>query len=170
MKADRDREGKLDHRRHTPRGDVFHPLTEHGVSRQVQLPRQRRVKIHAVAAVRPVVGQIVRIDQLLDILPRTNMPQLFPPLLRQDLAVSIGGLVPGQAEIADRRNQRCQGDHQDDQRAQADDPGRIVSSLHAGFPIICGGWAAGRPDRGLDGNRFSGHRGLGFVHARWSGS
>ena len=57
VKADRDREGKLDDRRHPPRGDVFHPVTEKGVGCQVQLARQRRMKIDAVPAVRPEVEQ-----------------------------------------------------------------------------------------------------------------
>ena len=62
MKADRDREGKLDDRRHPPRGDVFHPMTENGVGRQVQLARQRGVKIDAVPAIRPEVEQGERIE------------------------------------------------------------------------------------------------------------
>ena len=46
--ADRDRQRELDDRGHPPRRDVLHPRTEQGMSREVQLAGQRRVKVDPV--------------------------------------------------------------------------------------------------------------------------
>ena len=110
MKADRDRQGKLDNRRHSPRRDVFHPMTEKGVGRQVQLACQRGVKIDAVPSIRPVVEQVERVERLLDVTPGMDLAHLLPPLDREHLAVTVRRFIPGQPEIADRRHQCRQGD------------------------------------------------------------
>ena len=106
VKADRDREGKLEHRRHSPRRDVFHPVTEKRVSRQIQLARQRGVKIDAVPPVWPEVKQCERIERLLEVSPGVHMAHLLPPLGREQLAVTVCRFIPRQPEITHGRNQR----------------------------------------------------------------
>ena len=60
----RDRQAVFTHRSQPARRDVFHPVLECRMRQQAQLPCQRRVKIRAVAAVRPVVDQRIGIEQV----------------------------------------------------------------------------------------------------------
>ena len=131
MKADRDRERKLDHRCHPPRRDVFHPVAEDCVGRQVQLASQRRMEIDAESTVRPVVEQRDGVEQVLQLTRSAHLPELLPPLGRHHLAVPIGRLVPGQAEVTDRRNERDQHHDQDGQR-----PGDAFPRRQGGTALV----------------------------------
>ncbi len=75
------------------------------MSGQVQLAGQRRVEVDSESRVRPVVEKRFRIEQAADLGPRPGMGELVPPLGRHDLAVSVGGLVPGEADVARGRYQ-----------------------------------------------------------------
>ena len=119
MEADRDRQGELDDRRHPPRRDVLHPAAEERIRRQVQLAGQRRMEVDPVSAVRPVVEQSCRGRAAPGPPPRSaTCAQLLPPLGRHDLAVPVRRLVPGQAEVARRRDQGGQRDRENSQRGQ----------------------------------------------------
>jgi len=105
-------------RRHPPGRDVLHPMTEEDVSGQVQLAGQGRMEIDAEPPVRPIVQKRHGVEQLVDLTPRTRATKLLPPLDRHHLAVSIGRLIPGQAEIAGRGDHRDHRDRPDSQGGQ----------------------------------------------------
>src|SRR5208337_570460 len=62
--------------------------------------RRAGMKIDAEPGVWPVVKEGFRIKQAAGLSPGPGMSELVPPLGRRDLAVAIGGLVPGQADVA----------------------------------------------------------------------
>ena len=76
------------------------------------------MEIDTVPPVMPVIQQVRGVDQLPDVGPGMNATELLPPLHRDQLAKSVGRLVPGQAGVANARDQCRQGNRQDGQRCQ----------------------------------------------------
>ena len=75
-------------------------------------------KLMPYLAVGPVVEERVGIEQAADLAPGPGLGELLPPLGRHDLAVPIGRLVPGQADVARGGHQGDESDRKDQQRCQ----------------------------------------------------
>src|SRR5947209_1957860 len=67
------------------------------------------MKVDPVAPVGPVIKQRLRGQDRLDVTPAPTPGEPLPPLLGDFLAIAIGGLVIGQAEVGGGRDQEGEG-------------------------------------------------------------
>ncbi len=87
------------------------------------------MEVDAVTAVGPVEEERVRLNESVQLVGVTSFSEPFPPLRRADLAEPIGGLVPGQAEVADGRDGGQQGRRENQPAGQPPAPARTIFGM-----------------------------------------
>ncbi len=159
-----DRRRVLEDRRQPPRRDVLDPAAEQGVGQEVELAGQGRVEVVAEPGVGPVVEQGFGAGQGVEVGPAPDAGESLPPLRRDELAGPVRRLVPGQADVAGRRDRRARGPGSGPGWSRATSvapPVRRTGGGRPGFGAKGGGIAGRSSGQGVD--QDQGHAELGHL-------